>query len=195
MANAAALPLGVDEHRRLLEAAGSGDGKARERLTRAHLDWVASAAEERAGRGLSQGDLFQEGTIGLLEAIGAFHASGASDFERFAREQVALRMDQALSEERRQVRDAEMLLQAADEYEQAEISLRRELGRQGSDVEMAARLEWSLQRTVAIRELVTEARRRYDEDLVQYLEEEDVEIVPRDDGQPRPGGGRASEDG
>jgi len=192
---AAVEPVDADEHRRLLEAAGCGDEGARDRLARAHLDWVAGAAEERADRGLSQGDLFQEGVIGLLEAITTFHASGSSDFERFARERVALCMEQALSEEQRQVRDSEMLVQAAGEYEQAEIGLRRELGRQGSDVEMAAKLEWSLQRTVAMRELVTAARRRYDEDLVQYLEEEDVEVVGPDPDGSRPGDEPASEDG
>jgi RNA polymerase primary sigma factor len=195
VARAAAVVLGAEEHRRLLEAAGHGDEEARNRLTRAHLDWVVSAAEERSDQGLSQGDLFQEGTIGLLEAISSFHASGAPDFERFARRQVALRMDRALSEERRQVRDSEMLVRAAGEYDEAEIGLRRELGRPGSDVEMAARLEWSLQRTVAIRELVTEARRRYDQDLLQYLEEEDVEVVAPEDGPVPPDGGRASADG
>ena len=116
MAGAAAELLGPDEHRRLLEAAGRGDEMARDRLARAHLAWVAGAAEERANRGLSQGDLFQEGVIGLLEAISAFHASGASDFERFARERVILCMERALSEEQRQVRDSEMLIRAAGQF-------------------------------------------------------------------------------
>src|SRR5690348_4355910 len=104
------------EHERLLEAAGRGDQDAREALTRAHLDWVLSAARERADRGLSESDLFQEGTIGLIEAIQDFTRSGRPDFEGFARDLVARHMDRALGDEEKAVQDSRMLLQAAHDY-------------------------------------------------------------------------------
>src|SRR5437764_3926269 len=89
------------EHNRLLDAAGQGEHEARESLATAHLDWVRSAARERADRGLSQDDLFQEGTIGLMEAIDGFRDSGSRDFEAYARLHIVERMESALTSEER----------------------------------------------------------------------------------------------
>ena len=172
------------EHRQLLKAAANGDVKARDELTQAHLDWVLSAARERADRGLSQGDLFQEGSIGLMEAIDRFPSSGWVDFEGFAREQVARRMDGALGEEERVVNDGRMLIQAAEEYEAAEISLRLELGRGATDSELAGKLQWSVQRTEEIGQMVADARRRHDEELLEYLDPVDANLeTPVEDKQ------------
>jgi RNA polymerase sigma factor (sigma-70 family) len=164
------------EHRRLIEAAGRGDQDARDSLTNAHLDWVLSAARERADRGLSQSDLFQEGTIGLMEAIESFPRSGRSDFESFVREQVGRHMDQALGDEQKAVDDSRMLIQAAHDYVEAEVNARRELGRAPTNLELAAKLEWTSQRTEEIGQMVADARRRHDEEILQYLEVEDIDL-------------------
>ena len=142
----------------------------------AHLDLVAVAARERAARGLSVADLFQEGTVGLLEAIDQFPSSDRDDFETFAREHVARRMDLALGDEERAVQDGRMLVQAAEDYVQAESSFRSELGRSASDVELAEKLEWSLKRTREIGQIVADARRRHDEELLPYLDAADIDL-------------------
>ena len=177
LANAARRDRRLDpaEHDRLLEAAARGDQDARESLTKVHLDWVISAAEERADRGLSQGDLFQEGTIGLMEAIQTFSADGHEDFESFARGRVALHMDRAIGEEEKVVRDGEMLLQAARDYAEAELAVRRDLGRPGSNVEIAQKLEWSARRAEEMGQMVADARRRHDEEVLRYLEPDDID--------------------
>lgn len=164
------------EHRRLVDAAGRGDQAARDSLTNAHLDWVLSAARERADRGLSQSDLFQEGTIGLMEAIASFSRSGRSDFEAFVREQVGRHMDRALGEEQKAVDDSRKLVQAAHDYVEAEVNARQELGRQPSKLELAAKLEWTSQRTEEIGQMVEDARRRHDEEILQYLELDDIDL-------------------
>lgn len=164
------------EHQRLVEAAGRGDQEARDSLTNAHLDWVLSAARERAERGLSQSDLFQEGTIGLMEAIESFPASGRTDFESFVREQVARHMDQALGDEQKAVDDSRMLVQAAHDYVEAEITARRDLGRPPTNLELAAKLEWPTQRTEEIGQMVADARRRHDEEILQYLELDEIDL-------------------
>jgi DNA-directed RNA polymerase sigma subunit (sigma70/sigma32) len=168
--------LDPTEHARLVEAAGRGDQQARDSLTSAHLDWVLSAARERADRGLSQSDLFQEGTIGLMEAIEGFPRSGRTDFEAFVREQVGRHMDQALGAEQKAVEDSRMLVQAAHDYEEAEVSARRELGRPPTNLELAAKLEWSIRRTEEIGLMVADARHRHDEEIVQYLELDDIDL-------------------
>lgn len=171
-----AEPPDALDHDRLLRAASFGDQAARDSLTKAHLDWVLAAAQERSGRGLSQGDLFQEGTIGLIEAIEGFQATGLADFESFARDRVAGHMDRALGQEEKAVRDGKLLVQAAEDFERAEITARRELGRPASDVELARKLEWTVERTAEIRQMVADARRRHDEELLQYLELDDIGV-------------------
>jgi DNA-directed RNA polymerase specialized sigma subunit len=159
----------------LLRSAAGGDREARESVLQAHLDWVAHAARLRAGRALGEADLLQEGTIGLLGAIDEFGSTGRDEFEPYAREQISLHMDLALAAEEASIRDAQGLVAAAEAYEGAEQQLRREHGRLASDQEIASRLEWSVTRTVEVREIVTEARRRHDQELAAFLEAEDVD--------------------
>jgi RNA polymerase primary sigma factor len=179
----------AEEEERLLEAAGQGDRQACERLTEAHVDWVRAAARERSDRGLSEADLFQEGSIGLIEAIRGFRASGASSFEAFARMRVGQAMDTALGEEERVVDDQRRLLVAADDYVRVEVLLRRELGRDPTESELAEKLEWSVQRTAEIGLMVAEAKRRHDEELLQYLEPDDIEDIEDRNGSDGEAGG------
>jgi DNA-directed RNA polymerase sigma subunit (sigma70/sigma32) len=175
--------LDAAEHRRLMEAAASGDQGARDSLVNAHLDWVLDAARERTDRGLSESDLFQEGTIGLMEAIRSFPTSGRTDFETFVREQVADHMERALGNEEKAVNDSKMLLQAAHDYVEAELSARQDLGRAPTNVELATKLEWTSQRTEEIGQMVAKARRRHDEELLQYLELDEVDLDTLIEGQ------------
>src|SRR2546429_3738536 len=69
------------EHDRLLQAASRGDQRAQQSLLNAHLDWIVSAAHERRDLGLAEGDLFQEGALGLMEAIRGFESAAGVDFE------------------------------------------------------------------------------------------------------------------
>src|SRR5207244_6047794 len=87
------------EHDRLLMAASLGDDRAREALLSAHLDWVETAAADRRDRGLSEGDLFQEGALGLVEAIRRFAGAGGAEFEVVCRREIAAHMDRALADE------------------------------------------------------------------------------------------------
>jgi RNA polymerase primary sigma factor len=168
--------LDAAEHQRLIDAAGRGDQQARDSLVNAHLDWVLAAARERSDRGLSQSDLFQEGTIGLMEAIRTFPASGRTDFEAFVREQVGDHMDRAIGSEQKAVNDSKMLLQAAHDYVEAELAARQDLGRAPTNVELATKLEWTSQRTEEIGQMVAEARRRHDQELLQYLETDEIDL-------------------
>ena len=103
-------------------------------------------------------------------------SSDRIDFEAFAREQVALQMEQALGAEAKTVEDSRLLLQAAQDYVQAEFSARRELGRVATSAELAAKLEWSVPRTEEIGLMVAEAQRRHDEEILQYLEPGDIDV-------------------
>lgn len=181
-------PPPAGEREQLMAAATDGDQGARQALANGHLGWVARAAEERAGRGLSQGDLFQEGSIGLMRAIDEFGGSGLADFEAFARERVAEEMERALKQEEEAQEDGRRLIQAAEDYQRAEFGLRTELGREATPAELAAKLEWSQDRLEVIAAMVEEARRRHDEELLIYLDPEEVDLDRLLEGQQDPAG-------
>lgn len=182
---------GPDEHSRLLEAAAQGDRSAQERLYRAHLDLVVEQALKRVGEGLPPADLFQEGSIGLMTAINYFSGSPQTDFGSFARQQVGLYIEAAIAAELAVERDEAMLVAAAEEYERAEIAVGRDMGRKATDQELALKLEWSAERTRQIGEMVGEARRRHDEELIQYLDPERVLFEEADDTADEEGQGGA----
>ena len=92
-------PLRPGEQERLLQSISSTREPypARERLLETHLAMVLAVATQKQGRGLGIGDLFQEGSVGLLRAIASYPASGRSDFDAYVRDQVALAIEDALA--------------------------------------------------------------------------------------------------
>lgn len=160
----------------MLARVAQGDRGARELLLEQHLDLVLAVAQEHAqgaDETLSSGDLFQEGTIGLLAAIDAYATAGVGDFETFARSHIASEMAAAEAAEddaRQQNQDA---VAAAEAYQRAEFMFRHEHGRQATIEELADLLEWSEERTEEVAIMVDTARRQHDEDLLPYLDAEE----------------------
>ena len=169
-------PLGAGERARLLERAARGDRQSVDRLVAAHLALVIRLAGSRQERGLSMSDLVQEGSLGLVEAVRSFGDSGEPDFARFAERRVGDQMDAAIAAEAAAVRDAELLVAAANDYERVDQLLRRELHRDPTEVEIAQKLEWTVERTRYVAQAVADARRAYDEEMLAFVEPDSVDI-------------------
>src|SRR6266571_4868207 len=73
-------PLKSGEVDKLVERAALGDSASQERLVAANLSMVLRPAEARGDHGLPVGDLVQEGSVGLVEAIRTFAADAGEDF-------------------------------------------------------------------------------------------------------------------
>lgn len=169
--------LDANERALLLKQAGLGDRDSIDRLVEAHLELVIRLAARRADQGLPLVDLVQEGSIGLMEAIRGFGASGdAGGFEAFAAERVNAQLDVALGAEAAAVREAELLVTAATDYERVELLLARELRRPPTEKEMAEKLEWTVERLRYVAKVVEDARRRHDEDLLPFIDPDEAEI-------------------
>jgi DNA-directed RNA polymerase sigma subunit (sigma70/sigma32) len=176
-------PLAAVEERRLLELAAQGDKPSQERLVAAKLAMVVRLAEARDDRGLSVPDLVQEGSIGLVDAVQSFSRSGAEDFEAFAEQKVGEQMDAALAAEAAAVRDGELLVAAANDYERTELLLRRELHRPATAAEIAEKLEWTVERTQYVASVVADARRRHDEELLEFIDPDAIDFDGSVDGE------------
>jgi RNA polymerase primary sigma factor len=181
-------PLREGEQEILLDRAGDGDRASEDRLVAGHLAMVIRLAGERGDQGMSVADLVQEGSIGLVEAVREFARSGESSFVSFAEARVAAHMDGAIAMEAASVRDAQLLVAAATDYERTEILMHRELGRGPSEAELAEKLEWTVDRTRYVAQVVADARRRHDEELLTYVDPDAVEIEDDDDERSEFGG-------
>lgn len=166
----ATRPLSEDQQKRLLEQAALGDKASQERLVAANLGLVIRLATERGDRGLSMPDLVQEGSIGLVDAVRSFAGCDENDFASFAQRQIAAQMEQAIATETAAVRDAALLVTAATDYEHTEHVLRRELHREPTESEVAEKLEWTLERTRYVAHVVADARRRHDEEMLEFID-------------------------
>jgi RNA polymerase primary sigma factor len=177
-----AKPLSGAEQARLLRQAALGDKTSQERLVAAHLDLVLRLAEARGEQTMSMPDLVQEGSIGLVQAVRSYTESGESDFVRFAEQRINAQMDSAIGIEEAAVRDAELLVAAATDYGRTEIAMRLELQRDPTEDELAEKLEWTVQRTRYVAQVVAEARRRHDEEMLEFIDPEAIDF----DGDERP---------
>ena len=171
-----AKSLDAAEQEELLRRAAGGDKASHDRLVEAFMPTVVRMAAARGEQGLAVGDLVQEGSIGLIEAIRTFSASGESDLTRFAEVHIAAQLTIAIEAEAAAVREAQLLVTAAEDYDRVDLVLRRELHRVPTEVEMAQKLEWPVERTRYVAQVVTEARRRHDQELLAYLDPQDIDI-------------------
>jgi len=169
-------PLQAAEERRLLERAALGDQASHDRLFAAHLPMVVRLAAARGEQGLPVPDLVQEGSIGLVEAVRQFADSDETDFVPFAESRVAAQMDAAIEAETAAVRDAQLLVEAATDYERAELVLRRLLQREPAPAELAEKLEWTVDRTLFVAKVVADARKRHDEELLAFIDPESIDF-------------------
>src|SRR5258708_31583704 len=165
---AAAKPMADGEAEKLLKESALGDRASQEKLVAASLSMVIRLADARPDGGLSTLDLVQEGSIGLVEAVQAFADSGESNFAVFAERKVGRQMDLAIANEAAAVREAELLMTAAADYDRVEMLLARELHRAPTENEISEKLEWTTERTRYVSLVVAEARRRHDENLLAY---------------------------
>ncbi len=174
-------PLQDGEQEQLLERSALGDRPSQDRLVAAHLALVIRLAVARKKQGLSVADLVQEGSIGLVHAIRSFDTGAEIDFVRFAERMVAIQMDAAIAAEEAGVRDAELLVTAATDYERTEATMRLELRREPTTAEIAERLEWTVARTRYVAQVVADARRRHDEELLAFIDPQSLDFDEDDE--------------
>jgi RNA polymerase primary sigma factor len=176
-------PLKAGEEESLLRKSAQGDRSSQDRLVAANLGMVIRLAEAREAKGLSLPDLVMEGSLGLVEAVQTFAGTSGQEFESFAEQKVNGQLDAAIAAEAAAVRDAELLVAAAGDYERTELLLRRELKREATESEIAEKLEWTVERTRYVAQVVAEARRRHDEELLEFIDPDAIDFDDTVDGE------------
>lgn len=164
--------LSPDEEGRLLSTHGADRDAANRVLIEHNLHLVLEAAQARKGRGVSFGDLFQEGTVGLISAVehykpadGAFHAR--------LLQVIAATMDDVLAQTDEAQRNDEAFVIACRLLESAQRLLSERLDRPATPAELAKLLQWDEARVNVILAMLGEARTTHDQELLDYLDDLD----------------------
>jgi RNA polymerase primary sigma factor len=141
------------EDARLLRAAQRGDRAARARIIADHLDVLRAIAARSRDVGLPVDDLVQEGSIGLLDAIGHFDPRRAPDFETYARFRIRRAIRNALTEQSRIIRLPKQVVERRRAIDRAEADLTGAKGHLPTSAELAAATGLSPSAVIATRNL------------------------------------------
>ncbi len=164
--------LSTEEERRLLSTHGTDRDGANRVLIEHNLHLVLEAAQARKGRGVAFGDLFQEGTVGLISAVEHYKPADGAFHARLVHV-IAVTMDDVLAQKEEAQRNDEAFVIACRLLESAQRLLSERLDRPATPAELAKLLQWEEARVNVILAMLSEARTTHDQELLDYLDDLD----------------------
>ena len=166
--------------------ARAGQAEATRSLVEHNLDLVVQQAEDHRGRGLPFSDLYQEGTIGLVDAVGAY--TGQGEFRDFARLHIGLQMDSLIEADDQARKETQEDVADVKTLDMAQVMFRRENGRDARPMEMQKSLGWDEGRLERIERMLELARERNDAATINFLDASEADDLGIDfvDEQPDP---------
>ncbi len=167
--------LSPDEERRLLATHDAARDAANRTLIEHNLYLVFEAAQARKEKGVPFGDLFQEGTVGLISAV-EHYREAAPEFTSTLRRAIAATMDDILAQTVEAQRNDEAFVSAAQLVESAQRLLTGRLKRAATAAELAQLLQWEEARVTLILGMLDESRIVHDQELLDYLDDLDGEL-------------------
>ena len=120
-----------------------GDGDAQEKLVRANLRFVVSVAKQFQNKGLSLGDLINEGNLGLIKATQRFDETRGFKFISYAVWWIRQGIMSALANHQRAVRLPLNRVNNLTKISKAYRDLEQEYERKPTTEELAKILEWT----------------------------------------------------
>jgi RNA polymerase primary sigma factor len=145
--------LTAAEERHLALRVERGDLAAKDRMIAANLRLVVHIARgyQRADHGLSLSDLVQEGTFGLVRAVEKFDPRRGLRFSTYATIWIRQAIARSITNKSRAIRLPASVELELLQLRRTERALAAELGRDPSDAECAAKLEWAEEKVDAVR--------------------------------------------
>ncbi len=138
--------LSQAERLNLFWQAAAGEQTAKSSLTHAYLQTVYDLSKTYLYDRISQGDLVQEGNVGLLLALEELTPGQTlEEYEQFLFNRIQEAMEDAVQESQDLEEMGEKLAKRADQLKEAAENLKEELGRKVSIEELSAYLEMPME--------------------------------------------------
>jgi RNA polymerase sigma factor (sigma-70 family) len=130
------------------------DPWAREQLVRSNLRLVVNIAKKYGGRGMSLGDLIEEGNLGLIKAVDYFDPERGTRFSTYAAWWIKQSIKRALLENVQPVHIPTYMVALINQWRHTAAELESKLGRAPNVEEMADIMNLSLRKAKIINRIV-----------------------------------------
>jgi len=130
------------------------DPWARDQLVRSNLRLVVSIAKRYAGRGMSLGDLIEEGNLGLIKAVDYFDSSRGTRFSTYAAWWIKQGIKRAILENGQPLHIPTYMVALINLWRRATAELETKLGRKPLLEEMADAMTLPLKKAKQIDKIV-----------------------------------------
>lgn len=157
--------LSWEEEKELAEAIiESNDPEARDRLIRSNLRLVVNIAKRFSGRGMTLGDLIEEGNLGLLRAVDTFDPEHKVRFSTYSAWWIKQGIKRSILNNAQPIHIPTYMVELINQWRQAHAELELQLGRTVSLEEMAGAMKVPIRKARAIQDIVAvvEAGFQYD---------------------------------
>ncbi|MDI6450412.1 sigma-70 family RNA polymerase sigma factor [Anaerobaca lacustris] len=147
--------LSWDQERELgTKVVEDNDPWARELLVRSNLRLVVNIAKKYAGRGMSLGDLIEEGNLGLIKAVDYFDPERGTRFSTYAAWWIKQSIKRALLENIQPVHVPTYMVTLINQWRHTATEAEARLGRKCGVEEMAALMHLPLRKAKVVHRIV-----------------------------------------
>ena len=155
----------------LAQLSAQGDESAQKNLLNVCLHRVIDLANEQAGKGVLLLDLYQEGSLGLWQAILSYDGSG--DFEEHRDWWIRQSLAKAITLQARSAGTGSKMRQALEDYQAADKALLTRLGRNPTLEEIALELNQTPEDTALLEKMLADVKAAAKAKAAQEPKEED----------------------
>jgi RNA polymerase primary sigma factor len=138
--------LEIKRSQRMIAIGEASAAQAKHELTEANLRLVVSIAKKYQNRGLSFLDLIQEGNLGLMRGVEKFDWRRGYKFSTYATWWIRQAITRAIADQARTIRVPVHMIEALNKVKSAARELVRDLGREPTAAEIAARMGVSVEK-------------------------------------------------